>query len=207
MSLLKDILISPEEYNRLPYILDNADLESSNGQDIKDIISLFRKHKLPQAFKPKLVHKHYDIGDDEVMVSREIPVPTHGVVSIMGPMISQRAPTLRGLHYFVDGNGDLQAYEYTIGPAPDICRYDDFFKEFSDFIVERNLQNKLGLVIGDERNDKRIWREIEVPDKRGTIMIPDNVGLEKLGLKEDRESWYNSLWHPLRRRRIPTGNE
>ncbi|PKK46972.1 hypothetical protein CI102_10341 [Trichoderma harzianum] len=146
MSLIKDDFLPSEAHNSLPYIIDNENVPHDNNQDITDLVSLFRKHQLPQGFCVKLVHKHFDTEGDEVMVSRDITVPTQG-------------------------------------PGSDLHQYDDFFKELSSLVVERGLQKKLGLTIDDGEVHSRKWTEFEVPEKRGTIMIPQDVGgIEGLGL-------------------------
>lgn len=49
--------------------------------------------------------------------------------------------------------------------------------------MERGLQKKLGLTIDDGEVHSRKWTEFKVPEKRGTIMIPQDVGgIEGLGL-------------------------
>ncbi|PTB48150.1 hypothetical protein M431DRAFT_513884, partial [Trichoderma harzianum CBS 226.95] len=93
MSLIKDDFLPSEAHNSLPYIIDNENVPHDNNQDITDLVSLFRKHQLPQGFCVKLVHKHFDTEGDEVMVSRDITVPTQGVVSITGPMTPKKKPS------------------------------------------------------------------------------------------------------------------
>lgn len=69
MSLIKDDFLPSEAHNSLPYIIDNENVPHDNNQDITDLVSLFRKHQVPQGFCVKLVYKHFDTEGDEVMVS------------------------------------------------------------------------------------------------------------------------------------------
>jgi hypothetical protein len=178
VSTMEDSFIPSKAYNCLPYILDVAEVPQKNRKDIDDLLSLFRKHKLAQGIRVKLVHKHFDAESDEVMVLRDIAVPCQGPVSIMGPMVPQKAPPLRGLNYMVDGDGQLRSYEYSISAGPDMRPYETFFKEFCSLIVERDLQRKLGLRVGLE-TDRIGWTEFEVAEKRGTVMIAQDVALPK----------------------------
>ncbi|KAJ5359638.1 uncharacterized protein N7496_012051 [Penicillium cataractarum] len=175
MSLLKDDLLPSKAYNCLPYILENSHVPEDNHEDIIDLLSLFTEHKVPQNFSIKLVHKHFDTEADQIVVSRDIAVPTQGAISITGPMTPKKTPTLRGLSYFVSGDGTFQPFKYTVGSCPNLRQHDDFLKEFSRVIVERGLQKKTRL---DDRRceQSRKWSEFEVPKKRGTIMIPQDVG-------------------------------
>lgn len=183
MSLLKDNLISPELYNSLPYILDNEKVPQDNQKDINDLLDIFRKYNVPQTMSIKLIHKHFSLKDKEVFVLRDIAVPTQGAVSIMGPMTPQETLPLSGLNYMVDNDGQLQPYEYTISPGPDLRtsrgpdmrQYKGFFKEFSKLVAERNLQRKLGLKIAP-KIDTEGTMEFETDEKRGTILVPQDVG-------------------------------
>lgn len=183
MSFLKDNFISPEAYNSLPYILDNENVPKNNRKDIDDLLAIFRKHNVPQTMSIKLIHKHFSLKDNEVFVLRDVAVPTQGAVSVMGPMTPQETLPLSGLNYMVDKDGRFQPYEYTISPGPDLRisrepnmrQHDDFFKEFGKLVTERNLQKKLGLKIAP-KIDTEGCLEYEIDEKRGTILIPQDVG-------------------------------
>ena len=90
--------------------------------------------------------------------------------------MSEKASIPR-LNYFVDDDGRLQAYVYTIGPGSDLHQHDDFFRESASFVMERGLQNKFGLMIADADESAQMWTEFEVPEKRGTLMIPQDIDL------------------------------
>lgn len=158
VSTMEDSFIPSKAYNDLPYILDVAEVPKKNRKDIDDLLSLLRKHRIPQGIRVKLVHKHFDTESDEVMVLRDIAVPCHDPVSIMGPMAPQKAPPrlppLRGRPY------------------------EAFFEEFCSSIVERDLQRKLGLTVGLEP-DRIGWSDFEVAEKSGTVMIAQYVALPK----------------------------
>lgn len=96
----------------------------------------------------------------------------------MGPMdIKKRAP-LSQLNYMVDDRERLQCFEYIIFEQPDMSYHHTFPEEFRNFIIERGLQRKLGLRIG-LLDDPDGWSEFEVSEKRGSIMVPQRVGIPK----------------------------
>lgn len=174
MSALK--FMSSMAYNTLPHIYEVHDVPILFRKDLDDLRALLRKHKLPAVVSIRLIHKHFDTVDDEVMVIRTISVPPQVDIRVMGPMTPQRAPPLRGIHYLVDEEGQLQSYEYTTSSGPDISGYETFLAEFCDIIIERGLQRKWGLGVGVE-GDRTDWNEFEVPSKRSTLMIPRSVVL------------------------------
>jgi hypothetical protein len=178
MSVFNDNFISPSAYNNLPHILNNADAIVTHQNDLEDLRAILRKHKTPPSICLRLIHKHFDIVDGEAMVFRAIQVPSQGNIVIMGPMNVQQAPPLRGLHYRVNSDGQLQSYEYTTAQAIDVSGYTKFFEEFCKVIVARNLQETWGLKIGGDSNNEG-WTEFEIADKRSTVMIRQSVVASK----------------------------
>jgi hypothetical protein len=176
MSLLNNNFVSSTTYNSLPHIRDVTDVPKVNYDDLDDLRALLTKHNVPASVCVRLIHKHFDAVDGELMTLREISVPSHGNVQIMGPMEPTLTSQLHGIHYFVDKDGQLQSYEYTTSEAPDMSKYTAFFEEFCHIIAERGLQRKFGLKLKREV-DKTGWTEFEFPDKRGTVMIPEGVPL------------------------------
>jgi hypothetical protein len=179
MSGLKENFISPTAYNSLPTIQEVADVPSIYNKDRDDLRDLLQKHQVPDVVCVRLIHKHFDIVDGEIMVLREVQVQSQGTIQIMGPMNPQKSPKLRGLNYIVDDDGQFQSYEYTTSEGPDMENYGAFLKEFRQIIIERGLQTKWGLKIGVPQ-DKMGWIEFEFPEKRSTLAIPPGVELPSL---------------------------
>ena len=110
------------------------------------------------------------------MAFENIPVPEYGVVQIMKPVATPTRKQLRGIHYFVDENDTLQAYEYGNCEVPDMSGYEPFLVEFCRLVSARGLQRKFGLKLRLEHDaDQRGWTKFELHAKRGTIMFPDNM--------------------------------
>ncbi|KAK8119578.1 uncharacterized protein PG998_004204 [Apiospora kogelbergensis] len=94
----------------------------------------------------------------------------------MKPIVPSNSNQLRGIHYFVDDDMSLQAYEYGNYEVPDMTGLESFLAEFCSLVSERGLQRKFGLKLQCEDDmDQTEWTEYELHAKRGTIMFPDGM--------------------------------
>ncbi|OTA54013.1 hypothetical protein K449DRAFT_389539 [Hypoxylon sp. EC38] len=176
MAPLIDTFVLSSTYNTLPLISQVAGAPEDHSQDLQDLRELLNKHNVPNGVSVRLIHKHFDTIEGEVMVFDNIPVPGHGVVQIMKPIVPQNNNQLRGIHYFVDDNASLQAYEYGNYEVPDMSGFEPFLVEFCNLVSERGLQRKFGLKLQHEDDaDQTGWTEFELHSKRGTIMFPDGM--------------------------------
>lgn len=99
-----------------------------------------------------MIHKHFDIKDGEAMMIKTLDIPKHGSVSVLRPLEIAATPSqLHGVHYFVNADGLLQAYEYSpLAAVPDMSNFGPFLVEFCRTVIERGLQHKLGLKLGPD---------------------------------------------------------
>ncbi|KAI1740508.1 hypothetical protein F4680DRAFT_465135 [Xylaria scruposa] len=203
MALLKDTIILPEEYNKLPDISNVKDVPKDNLQDLEDLRTLLTKHNVPSTVSVRLIHKHFDIEDREVMVFKYATVPQYGTLQCMRPVDASSESKLRGIHYYVTDTGVLQAYEYTTNRGSDLCGYDSFLGEFCDLVVQRGLQHKFGLKFkSNDDLDKMNWTEFEFPSARSTIVIPDGMPMPE----GDESFSVNTEWG-RENEDIPQGNQ
>ncbi|KAK9436813.1 hypothetical protein VB005_11628 [Metarhizium brunneum] len=176
MASLIDTFVPSTTYNTLPLISQVAGAPTDHSQDLQDLRELLSKHNVPKGVSVRLIHKHFDTTEGEVMVFDKIPVPGHGVVQIMKPIVPPNSNKFRGIHYFVDANATLQAYEYGNYEVPDMSGFESFLAEFCSLVSERGLQRKFGLKLQREDDtDQTGWTEYELHAKRGTIMFPDGM--------------------------------
>lgn len=176
MAALINSFVIPSVYNSLPHInaVSKAPIENSN--DLEILRALLVKYDVPKDFSIRLIHKHYDALEGEVMVFDRLELPAHGTVQMMRPVAPSGDSGLHGIHYFVNKQGDLQAYEYANCGVPDVSRLGAFFTEFCRTVNERNLQNKFGLKIKTvDELDQTGWTEYELHGKRTTVMFPDGM--------------------------------
>jgi hypothetical protein len=174
MTSLKDTLVSFTTYNNLPHIHDVSDVPKNHSRDLEDLRALLVKHNVPSGVCVRLIHKHYDVEDGEVMGFQEVTVPPYGNVTAMHPLKSPDPSKLHGIHYFVDKDGLLQAYEYAATEGSDMSNYESFLVEFCRIVVGRSLQMKYGLKLQCDI-DETSRTEFELPSKRSTIMIPEGM--------------------------------
>src|SRR5271167_1762535 len=140
MTLITDSIVPAHTYNALPLIENSAKIPEIDREHLDDLRALLQKHRVPQEVCVRLIHKHFDVLEDEIMVLRTIPAPPYGIIQLMGPLKPQATSGLRGLNYFVNDHGDFEAYEYTTAKGPDLYNYGAFLKEFAEIVVERGLQ-------------------------------------------------------------------
>jgi hypothetical protein len=176
MASLINTLVPSGTYNTLPLISQVADAPKDYSKDLEVLRELLKKHEVPQGVSVRLIHKHFDTLEGEVMVFDKVPVPDHGFVQIMKPIIPSKNNQLRGIHYFVDGNACLQAYEYGNCEVPEMNGFEAFLAEFCSLVSQRGLQRIFGLKIQHEdATEQTGWTEYELHAKRGTIMFPDGM--------------------------------
>ncbi|KAK4169909.1 hypothetical protein QBC43DRAFT_340462 [Cladorrhinum sp. PSN259] len=176
MASLINTFVSSNTYNTLPFISQVAGAPQDRSQDLQDLRELLNKYNVPKGVSIRLIHKHFDTTEGEVMVFDKISVPGHSTVQIMKPIVPPYSNQLRGIHYFVDDNASLQAYEYGNCEVPDMSRFEGFLAEFCSLVAERGLQRKFGLKLQlEEDTDQTGWTEYELHRKRGTIMFPDDM--------------------------------
>ncbi|OAQ59615.1 hypothetical protein VFPPC_13534 [Pochonia chlamydosporia 170] len=176
MGSLIDTFVPSSTYNTLPLISQVAEAPNDHIQDLQDLRELLNKHKVPKGVSVRLIHKHFDTYAGEVMVFNRVPVQGHGIVQIMKPIVPSDSNQLRGIHFFVDENSSLQAYEYGNYDVPDMSGFQAFLAEFCGLISERGLQRKFGLKLQTEDDTEQTgWTEYELHAKRGTIMFPDGM--------------------------------
>ncbi|KAG6049275.1 hypothetical protein E4U39_006262 [Claviceps sp. Clav50 group G5] len=176
MASLINTLVPSSTYNSLPLISQVAEAPKDYSKDLEVLRELLKKHGIPQGVSVRLIHKHFDTLEGEVMVFDKVSVPDHGFVQIMKPIIPSKNNQLRGIHYFVDENACLQAYEYGNYEVPDMYGFEAFLAEFCSLVSQRGLQRIFGLKIQHEDvTEQTGWTEYELHAKRGTIMFPDGM--------------------------------
>ncbi|KAH0598141.1 hypothetical protein MHUMG1_04513 [Metarhizium humberi] len=176
MASLIDDFVPSMTYNSLPLISQVAEAPELYARDLQDLRELLQKHHVPRGVSIRLIHKHFDTVDSEVMVFDKVTIPGLGVAQIMKPIVPTENSQLRGIHFFVGENASLQAYEYSNYKVPDMSNYGSFLAEFCTIISERRLQRTFGLKLQcDDDTGRTGWTEYELGAKRGTIMFSDGM--------------------------------
>lgn len=170
----KTNIVPTQVYNALPHISDVAGVPKNDAADLLTLRALLDKHKLPNTVAIRLIHKHFDIRDNEAMAFKDVIAEPYGTVTVMRPTTVIPTSDLHGLNYFVDSAGDLQAYEYVSGATTDLSTYPAFIAEFSAIVTQRGLQRKFGLTTKSNWGVRK-WSEFEYPCQRSTMIIPEGL--------------------------------
>ncbi|KAJ3493479.1 hypothetical protein NLG97_g4709 [Lecanicillium saksenae] len=166
-------MLPASRYNLLPLIADNDKVPEEHQEDLEFLQSLLKKHEISSGVSIRLIHKHFDANEGEVMVFDTVTLPGQGSIQTMKPVLATPELHVKGMHYFVDSNNDLQAYEYTTGEVPNIGPCEAFMQEFCSYVASRSLQSKFGLKMANKHSTgESSWTEYEMIDKRVTIMFP-----------------------------------
>jgi hypothetical protein len=176
MDCLLEEFVPASTYNKLPHISEVSSAPEDHSKDLEDLRTLLAKHAVPKDVSVRLIHKHFDTKDGEIMVFDKLMLPNLGAVQTMKPVLPFGNEKLRGIHYFVNDAGLLQAYEYSTCEVPDMSKFGTFLTEFSQLVQERNLQHKFGLKLKvQDELDRRNWTEYEFHQKRSTIMLQEGM--------------------------------
>jgi len=68
-ALVDPSIITAEDFNKIPLIANQARMLD---KFLPDIVDLFRKHNVEAFYSPHLLHRHFDIQPQQVVVSYEI---------------------------------------------------------------------------------------------------------------------------------------
>ncbi|UPK92441.1 hypothetical protein LCI18_003376 [Fusarium solani-melongenae] len=161
MATIKNIFVSSTTYNSLPAIMEVSHVPENHQKDLEDLRGLLAKHGVPSGVSIRLIHKHYDAADGEVMDFKRLTSALD-------------ASGLKGLHYFVDDNGSLWPYGYTTpDEIVDFSGYQPFVREFCGLVME-GLYRKFGLKLRSSEDDIS-GTEFEFPAERSIAMIPEGL--------------------------------
>ncbi|KAH7348141.1 hypothetical protein BKA66DRAFT_516750 [Pyrenochaeta sp. MPI-SDFR-AT-0127] len=158
MMIVKNTFVPVAVYNGLPHITEVVGVPEMDAANLADLLSI------------RLIHKHFDINDGEVMAFKEVTAKPFGNVLVMRPVASAAISRFEGLNYFVNDGGELQAYEYINSDTLNLAEFPEFLAEFCALVVERGLQRKLRLKT-KSGCDVPSWSEFEYPCHRSTMII------------------------------------
>lgn len=91
---------------------------------------------------------------------------------ISSPRIPSSCENLHGVYFRADTGGRMVAYEYTTDPLVDISGYNEFFRQFSNLVMELGLQDVYALT-SKYVEGPPLLHEFEMPDLGSTVLVPD----------------------------------
>jgi hypothetical protein len=204
MGKLKTDFIPVSQYNQLPLIHDMEHIAETYADDLNYLTALLDKHNLPRSVCVKLIHIHFHLDEGEIVALRELDATPYKIPFLSPTPLVNASSQVRGCHFLVDSSGDLQAFEYTTRTdGLDIAAHPAFVDEFCAAVVQRNLQDKFGLVVMAGEAGRGSWTELEFPEKRATFLLPASVALPQSPLWETRTT-YTQFLSPKHRNRPGT---
>lgn len=141
--------------------------------DLELLAQLFLRYNAQAIFGLHLVHGHFRIPSDTVMLGSMFTGHSSGYWTKPIPYDKIHAKDVHGHIYTISAENDLLAYEYREGTAPDnIAKIDAaFFHEFTKYLGSNKLGGVLGLeVLEDRLSSQSQMLEFVLADQ-GTVML------------------------------------
>ena len=173
--------------------------EERNGQKfVHDILApIFKKHKVEEVFGVGLVHRHFDIEEDEKLVEFNM-VATPWAVDV-GPHHLQGKKTdslIYELSWMLNADGKWMAFEFSFSPGqgkrPYIVniresKYYDFLVEFTQALQTHNQGNLFGLRAWPGPGFGGVFEFTQ--GKANINLIPEEASFEE-GVKYQETQWF-----------------
>jgi hypothetical protein len=162
-------------YNTLPTIAKVTGVAQNLHKEIAHLRAVIQRQDLQDTCSVRLIHKHFDLVEGEIMVFGAVPVAGLPGIMVMTPAKPDALPIIKGLHYYVGESGQLEPYKYTGSDAAlDISKYPHFLEEFAALLVDRGVQGNLGLAVA-LKGKREAFQELEARERRSTLLIPAYV--------------------------------
>jgi len=131
-----------------PHVDSMKGVSAKHASGRNKLLGLISSNKLQGIFSIHLVHKHFDLPENRVMVYEMIKSSNdYPDFQISCPRVPSKCQNLHGLYFRADVGGRMVAYEYTTDPLVDISSYGEFFRQFSNLVVELGLQDVYSLTL------------------------------------------------------------
>lgn len=146
-----------EIYNNLPSIEDAYDKYKKSNIDLDYIKSIFYKHGVENKYGFCLLHKHYEINNNEIVVQEK-----NDDKFISSPKMKSNNYYPSSFRYNTKGN--IIPHEYVDYPTEEIVEY-EFIKELFN-----HFGSILGLFIINEDDNDKFY--IEHTEGKNNILTP-----------------------------------
>ncbi|EQL33191.1 hypothetical protein BDFG_04637 [Blastomyces dermatitidis ATCC 26199] len=164
---IQDLHKSGSLYNEL---LDDCDQPPLADTHIMNLADIFVRHNADKAFGVHLIHGHFKIPKNTVMLGINFENPSLRWTNATSIDKIDLA-SVHG-HIFALTKEGLCAYELQDGPLPDLSDVElGFLDEFIEYIVKNNLANLVGLqVLGCVDSSM-----LELILDQGTVMLDSSI--------------------------------
>lgn len=162
---LNECPLPAAEYNLLPHINDLRDAAAH-----AHLWGLIAVEDLCEIFSIHLIHKHFDMVEDRIMVCETVKGCDQQPFVVSCPHKVERCDP-RGLQPIASLDGPIQAYEYTTDEGADLSEHADFVSRFSRTLIDLGFEKIFALTA--KKINEEIMTEFELGDLRSTALVHD----------------------------------
>jgi len=137
-------------YNQLK---DDSGQPEVNAGHLQSLAELFTRHNAQDVFGVHLVHGHFQIGQDTIMLGVDLGTDSRGYWTQPTKYADVDRDNVHGHIYVLSSESHFVAYEYREGPAMDTAKqvHSSFFSQLAQHLVQNELAGVLGLQILDRQ--------------------------------------------------------
>ncbi|KAI1175976.1 hypothetical protein F4777DRAFT_597917 [Nemania sp. FL0916] len=166
---------SAQHYNSLPSIADaSSSLNSTEIDQLTTTIGqVFIKHKVQNLFGIILLHNHFPLDEDEVLVNiGSVAVPWK-TTSLAKQFRDVRSSAWR----FIEQGIAPYEFVYDVSSRPDVSGFQPFLTELRALLGHLGLMGKLGLCVLTSE-DLNSNTQVEFTQGRANITLPFDIAPE-----------------------------
>ncbi|KAL8898816.1 MAG: hypothetical protein Q9207_006515 [Kuettlingeria erythrocarpa] len=120
---------------------------------LQSLAELFARYNAQDAFGVHLVHGHFQIDEDTIMLGVDLGTDSLGYWTQPTKSADIDKDNVHGHIYVLSSKNHFVAYEYRGGPATDSCKHvhPSFFQQLAQYLHSNNLAGVLGLQVLDNQ--------------------------------------------------------
>ncbi|KAI0105207.1 hypothetical protein GGR51DRAFT_519884 [Nemania sp. FL0031] len=168
-----DLEMSSNAYNRIP---DEGEQPNVADRHLRELGELFERHGVVSKFGLHLIHGHFGIAADKIMMGKAI----EGDLGYWTKPTSIHDVDLQNIHghiFAMSDSDNFVAYEYREGPPVEFTVDDAvFIRELVQYLLSNKLNKLLGLQVlsPDDEFDGKQMLEFILGPSQGTVMLHED---------------------------------
>lgn len=150
-------------YSTVP-LFEQQQHDVDNGV-LHALAHVFVRHELHEDFGISLLHRHYDIAENTVMVHTKSLEEDRYVDRCRAEMLGLLP--IHPILFYLNNQREYLPCEYLACAPKKKTPSEEYLQELASLLQENNLENVLGLSIRTDRDEH--WLEQMLPDDTGTM--------------------------------------
>lgn len=167
--MLDPRMITSEQFNNIPLVETQPNID----KHLNDIFDLFHKHNVAALYTPHLLHRHFELKPDHVMLSYALESDSRVHVTRPRLISDLKGSQIRAHLLYLNLEGKWQAYEYEEGETP--LWNVEFLAEFKSFVLKHDLVKQVALR-SSPLTEPLMEYEIGSIGTAALPLIPDRLG-------------------------------